>query len=102
MTCVAAFVQGDRGADREITTFTKSGGAPRGTVSLTTDGKLLSDGSACVMTRGTARRTMLADLQAFADHITGLSTDQAIALGALRADLAANVPDHDSSGSWTR
>lgn len=74
-----------------ITVFDKDGGPLTKRISLQADGKLIKDGSACVMVRGRARRASFASLKEFAECIGGLTTRQAIALGALRADLPDDV-----------
>ena len=74
----------------EITQLVSSAGPLTKRISLLQDGSLRSDGSACVMMRGEAQRQRLPNIKAFADLIANLQTNQAIALGALRADL----PDH--------
>ena len=50
----------------EITKFSKSGGPLTKRISLKPDGTLHSDGSACVMVAGTARRARFDDLGALA------------------------------------
>jgi hypothetical protein len=40
----------------EITALTKAGGPLTKRICLSDDGKLISDGSACIMSRGGARR----------------------------------------------
>jgi hypothetical protein len=57
-------------------------------ISLSEDGKLKSDGSACLMTSGRAWRVRCASMQDFADYINACKPNQAIALGRLRADLS--------------
>jgi hypothetical protein len=74
----------------EITRFAKSGGPLTKRISLI-DGSLKSDGSACIMSSGTAQRVKLASLAQFAALIEQLPSDQAIALGALRYDLPDQV-----------
>jgi hypothetical protein len=74
----------------EIVTFTKHGGPLTKRIHLV-DGKPVSDGSACVMGSGTAQRTRLSSMQAFADHIASRTSDQAIGLGRLREDLPDTV-----------
>ena len=54
-------------------------------------GKLVSDGSACVMGTGDARRTKLPDMAALAAHIAGLGASEAIALGRLHPSLPGKV-----------
>jgi hypothetical protein len=75
----------------EITTLTKAGGPLTKRITLDPDGSLRSDGSACVMSRGTARRVRFDDLGAFAGHIGSLDSNEAIALGMLRPDLPDQV-----------
>lgn len=75
----------------EISRIIKHGGPLTKELSLAPDGKLRSDGSACVMSEGRARRAICATLTDFAREITGLRSDEAIALGALRDDLPTEV-----------
>jgi hypothetical protein len=75
----------------EITAFTKTGGPLTKRISLAADGTIISDGSACVISRGTARRIKIVDVKQLAELIEHLNSDQAIALGALRAGLADKV-----------
>ncbi len=75
----------------QLTQLAKDGGPLTKRISLAPDGSLLSDGSACTMAVGRGRRTTCATMQEFADGISGLSSDQAIALGALRRDLPDEV-----------
>ena len=75
----------------EITLLIKSGGPLTKTISLAADGGVNSDGSACVMSRGTAKRVKLTDLSQLADLIDGMSSNEAIALGTLRPDLPDQV-----------
>jgi hypothetical protein len=75
----------------EITGFAKSGGVLSKLISLAEDGSLKSDGSGCVMSRGTARRVRLAGIADLADLIEGLRSNEAIALGALRPGLPDQV-----------
>jgi hypothetical protein len=74
----------------EITRLEKVGGPLTKSISLSSDGALISDGSACLMSRGRAQRVRLAGLGAVADLIQSLSSQEAIALGSMRRDL----PDH--------
>jgi hypothetical protein len=74
----------------EITVLTKTGGPLTKVIRLSPDGKIISDGSACVMARGRASRVRLPSHADFAPLINGLEQTQAIALGALRPGL----PDH--------
>ena len=75
----------------EIVSFTKSGGPLTKRISLNPDGSTKSDGSGCLMPRGTAVRTPIAGTADLAGLISGLRSDQAIALGAFRADLPDQV-----------
>ena len=68
----------------EITIFVKSGGPLTKRISLSADGSIKRDSSACLMSRGVARRVEVADIQQFAALIE-LPPHQAIALGTLRA-----------------
>src|SRR4051794_19397100 len=71
----------------EIVGFAKTGGPLTKTISLSLDGKLVSDGSACRMSSGTALRiAFTSDIQ-FAELIDRLDPHEAIGLGALRSDL---------------
>ena len=81
----------------ELTRLIKTGGPLTKRISLDAAGKTISDGSACVMSRGQARRVQLRDLQSFADLISSLEPHEAIALGALRADLPdqTDIVTHD-------
>jgi hypothetical protein len=71
----------------EITRLAKTGGPLTKRISLTDDGSTKSDGSTCVMSRGTAGRVQLDNLGAFGSLIHSLEPAEAIALGTLRADL---------------
>ena len=51
----------------------------------------MNDGSACVMTHGTAERVKIAGIDELAALIGSLHPSQAIALGTLRADLPDKV-----------
>jgi hypothetical protein len=75
----------------EITRFTKAGGPLTKRISLTDDGLLKSDGSACVMSRGVAERIEIKNIAQFGELIGGLAPDQAIALGTLRPGLPDKV-----------
>jgi hypothetical protein len=66
----------------ELTGFTKSGGPLTKRISLTPDGSMKSDSSACIMARGTAQRVRIADVGELARVIGNMRSDQAIALGA--------------------
>src|SRR5712691_2664976 len=75
----------------EITLLAKAGGPLTKRISLAADGSLKSDGSACLMGGGDARRAQFSDLHAFADCIGNLAQHQAVALGSLRLDLPDKV-----------
>jgi hypothetical protein len=75
----------------EITRFIKAGGPLTKRISLTDDGLLKSDGSACVMSRGVAERIEINNIARFGELIGGLTSDQAIALGTLRTGLPDKV-----------
>src|SRR5712691_6505817 len=75
----------------EITLLAKTGGPLTKRISLAADGSLKSDGSACLMGRGNARRVRFSDLHAFAECIGNLAQHQAVALGSLRLDLPDKV-----------
>jgi hypothetical protein len=71
----------------ELTIFTKTDGPLTKRISILADGSISSDGSACVMSRGIARRAKISDVTQLAILIEGMTSDQALGLGALRADL---------------
>lgn len=75
----------------ELTGFTKANGPLTKRISLAADGTVKSDGSACVMAHGTAQRLRVADVGELAAVIENIRSDQAIALGALRAGLPDKV-----------
>ena len=75
----------------EITVFIKSGGPLTKRISLTADGSIKSDGSACLMARGEARRCEIDSVEQLARLIEQLPKNQAIALGALRTGLPDQV-----------
>jgi hypothetical protein len=75
----------------EITLFTKDGGPLTKRISLTKDERVHSDGGACRMSRGQARRLRLTGLAQFAVAINGLKSNQAVALGALRDGLPDQI-----------
>jgi RepB DNA-primase from phage plasmid len=77
-----------------ITRFTKSDGSPlTKKIWLEPDGSIASDRSACVLARGVAERITLASLEEFAELLDrmGRRSDQALALGRLRAGLPTKV-----------
>jgi hypothetical protein len=75
----------------EITRLAKTGGPLTKQISLKPDGTMLSDGSACIMSRGHAQRVRFNDLGGFADLIQSLEPHEAVALGASRSDLPEHV-----------
>jgi hypothetical protein len=75
----------------ELTGFTKADGPLTKRISLAPDGSAKSDGSACLMARGVARRVRVEDVGEFANLIERVESNQAIALGALRPGLPDEV-----------
>ncbi len=75
----------------EITAFTKSNGPLTKRIRINNDGALASDGSECVMSRGVARRIPITDVKQLAVLLDQTNSNQAIALGSLRPDLADEV-----------
>jgi hypothetical protein len=75
----------------ELTGITKTGGPLTKRIHLDEDGRLISDGSACVMSAGRAKRVRLESLQDAAAVIGSLDPHEAIALGRLRDDLPDEV-----------
>jgi hypothetical protein len=75
----------------EITLIKKRGPNPvmSKRIFLDEQGKVCSDGSQCLMAQGTATRATAETATDLAEHIMACGTEQAIALGALRADLAS-------------
>jgi hypothetical protein len=78
-------------ASIEITIFTKTGGPLTKRISLGPDEKMISDGSACVMSHGRAARVIVSSLTEAATLIAGLRSNQAITLGMMRPDLPDDV-----------
>ena len=75
----------------EITQLATASGSLTKTIRLSDDGRLVSDGSSCLMTSGTAHRLRLGGMRHFAEAIHGLQNHQAIALGALDPSLPDQV-----------
>jgi hypothetical protein len=75
----------------ELTVFRKADGPLTKRIWLAEDGAVKSDGSECIMARGQARRFLFGSMQELAALIGGLHSDEALALGALRHDLPAEV-----------
>jgi hypothetical protein len=74
----------------EVTVLRKDRGILSKRISLVDD-KVVSDGSECAMGRGRAERRRVVDLAELARLIDSLKSNEALALGALRADLADAV-----------
>src|SRR5262249_9601479 len=75
----------------EITMFEKHGGVLSKRIWLDASGKVCSDGSACVMTHGSARRVEISDIRAYADLVNACGSNEALALGRLKHGLPAQV-----------
>ena len=75
----------------EIVVFTKDNGPLTKRIGLNSDGTTRSDGSACALAHGRARRKQLDGVEELAELIEGLGSNQAITLGQLRADLDDDV-----------
>src|SRR6516165_3047066 len=75
----------------ELTHFTKANGPLTKRISLTPDGTVKSDGSACVMARGAARRLPIGNIGDLATAIEKMRPEQALALGSLRVGLPDKV-----------
>ena len=74
----------------EIVVFTKDRGPLTKRISLV-NGEVKSDGSACSMARGRARRVKLNGVEQLGPLIEKLKSNQAIALGAMRPDAGDEV-----------
>jgi hypothetical protein len=74
-----------------ITLFRKKGGPLTKRIRLDSNGHIISDGSECRMSAGTAERMRLDDIAALGKVIEGLQPSEAIALGALAPDLPDQV-----------
>jgi hypothetical protein len=75
----------------ELTVFTKSEGPLTKHISLSEDGKLINDSSCCFMARGNAHRQQLSNMGELADLISGMESNQALALGSLHTDIPNKV-----------
>jgi hypothetical protein len=75
----------------EITIFTKDNGPLTKRISLAPDGKIFSDGSACRMARGSARRFPFAALSQYSNMLVSLKFNEAIGGGALGPGLPDQV-----------
>ncbi len=71
----------------ELTIFAKSGGPLTKRISLLPDGTLKSDGSACVMARGEARRVTIDSVADLGALIERIPSNEALALGPLDSRL---------------
>lgn len=67
----------------EITQLAKSSGPLTKSIRLSETGQMVTNGSACLMTVGTAQRMRLGGMHDFANAIHRMQNHQAIALGAL-------------------
>jgi hypothetical protein len=70
-----------------LTVFRNSDGILSKRIKLDGDGKIFSDGSECRMARGVAFRAKLDDVDALAELIADMRSNEALALGRLRDDL---------------
>src|SRR5262249_13952052 len=68
---------GSSGMSAIITIFRKFGGPLTKQIRLAPDGSIISDGSACIMAHGEARRETVADVIRLGRLIEGLRSDQA-------------------------
>ena len=76
----------------ELVVFSKTGGPLTKRITLTADGKIASDGSACTMARGRAKRMRIGwRRRAGGADRRSEPPNQAIALGALRDELPDEV-----------
>jgi hypothetical protein len=74
-----------------VTVFQKAGGILTKRISLSADGKIISDGSECRMSRGTARRVPVPTATALAGLINAMASHEALALGTLKDDIPDGV-----------
>jgi hypothetical protein len=85
--------QGAPGAPAEITVFKKSDGILSKTITAAMDGSPVSDGSACRMSSGKAKRLPLSDgAQTLADLIENMAPDEALSLGRLVSSVGESAP----------
>src|SRR5215471_2981603 len=75
----------------EITVFRKRHGVLSKRISLDKEGGVESDGSECRMAEGSAHRVQLNSVNELADLIEQMPSDEALALGHLRAELPDKV-----------
>lgn len=78
----------------EITVLDEHDGPLTKKVSLAPDGTIKSDGGACVLTRGTARRARIGNVGELAERISRMGSSEALALGRLRDDPARDSGGH--------
>lgn len=78
-------------SDASITVFSKHGGPLTKRISLDERGGISADGSACVMTAGSARSVAAPTAEALAAVIAGLGSDQALGLGTLAVGTPAEI-----------
>jgi hypothetical protein len=71
----------------EVTQLSKLGGPLSKRIYINEVGKVVSDGSACTMSAGTARRARFQSLPEVAGFISKMPPTDALALGRLRGDL---------------
>jgi hypothetical protein len=75
----------------EITVFCKKGGALTKHISSAADGSVKSDGSACVMSKGTARRFRFGCMARLGELLVAVKQNEAIATGKMLASLPDQV-----------
>ena len=75
----------------EIAVFAKDNGPLTKRISLAPDGSVKSDGSACRMANGSARRFPFSDLSQYSDLLIALRPNEATVGGALRPGLPDEV-----------
>ena len=75
----------------KLTLFAKSDGPLTKRISLGADGKLISDGSCCLMWSGVARQVEIAGIGKFGKLIEQIKVNEAIALGTMRPGLQSPV-----------
>ncbi len=76
----------------EVAVLTNAGGPLSKRISLGEAGRVVSDGSRCLMSEGRAARAPLAGPEDLARLIGAMPANRAITLGRLRDDLPAEVP----------
>ena len=75
----------------EVTVFAIDGGSLTKRISLGPDGSVKSDGSACVMAKGSARRFAFTEMSQYSELLIALKPNEATVGGALRPDLPDEV-----------